>query len=298
MKKLLYVSSVALLSTSLYAGGEVLNQGASMVGGTIDGQVENVLQNFFYNNEGVTEISFQGTTSNTPDYSILLVRPLTESEDKIDNTFVQTSMFYDGDRTTGNFGLGYRHLMLDKKLMLGTNIFYDQEFPYNHQRMSIGGEIRTTVGEINANYYKGLSGWKTVDLGNIEKALGGYDVELGIALPYIPTAFVRAKTFKWNGVEGGEDIKGHTLSLTGSVYPGVTVEAGKNYYNSNYQDTRFVKVSYNFNFGTSKSISRPVFAEQAYSFESMEDRRFEKVRRENRIIKQVGKNIGITVRGI
>mgnify|MGYP000087711607 FL=1 len=270
----------------------------NMAAGQAEKKASDAIKDFLSNGSGVTEVSIQGTTGNTPTYNILLVRPLTESADKVDNTFVQASLSYQDDRTTTNVGLGYRKLVADKKVLLGTNIFYDQEFPYNHQRMSIGGEIRTTVGEINANYYQGISGWKTTDDGLDEKALGGYDIQLAVAVPYIPSAHLKAKTFKWKGVEGGTDLDGQTYSLGGAVYPGYNLETGYTSYSNSIEDQKFVKVTYNYNFGTSKSVNKPIIIDTPYELTSMEDRRFEKVQRENKIIKQVGKQIGITVTGV
>ena len=290
--------NTALAQTVVAAGQNGVDGVKSAASVQLEKSAENAIKNFLYSKDGVTEVSIQGTTGHTPTYNILLVRPLTESVDKINNTFVQGSVFYENERTTANLGLGYRRLVADKKLLLGLNVFYDQEFPYNHQRMSIGAEARTTVGEINLNRYYGLSDWKTNDDGLEEKALSGYDAQLIVALPYIPTASVRAKTFEWYGIEGGDDIKGQTYSLAGLVYPGLTIEAGKNYYsNSTLEDSRFIKATYSVSLQSKKS-SKPVFIDTPYELKSMEDKRFEKVQRENKIVKQVGRSFNVSMTGI
>jgi len=41
--------------------------------------------------------------------------------------FTQGGVTRFNDRTTTNIGLGARRLVMDKKLLLGANAFYDQE---------------------------------------------------------------------------------------------------------------------------------------------------------------------------
>lgn len=265
----------------------------------LDRLAENSFKKFFTNSSGVTEVSIQGMSGSTPTYNILLLRPITEQPEKLINSFLQTSLFYQDNRSTYNLGYGLRSLFFEKKLLAGANVFYDHEFPYNHQRMSLGGELRTTAGEVNANYYNGLSNWKRTKEGLDEKALGGYDLEVGIALPYINTAHIRVKTFKWNGYEGGNDVKGQTYSLTGQIYSGLSIEAGRTHFNNQEEDTNFVKISYNIPLGVAKKASTPLTNYNSpYTLDSMDNRIFEKVRRENKIIKQVGRNFNIKLSGV
>lgn len=266
---------------------------------------ESYLQNLLSTDKGVTEISLQGATNLSPTWSFLFVRPVTESNDLNDNTFFQGSVFRQDGRTTLNAGYGYRRLVGDQKVLLGTNVFYDHEFPYHHQRMSIGGEVRTTVGEINANWYKGLTDWKSIGTSLEEKALGGYDAEVALAVPYIPSAHMRYKNFRWTGVESFSDLKGNTFSLTGTIYQGLSLELGYTSFTSGYNtyvngsNEKYIKVSYNVTIGSVNKANRPRIANSAYSFDSMVDKRFEKVRRENRIIKAVRSkgDFSVTVSG-
>lgn len=262
-------------------------------GSLADRTSEGWLRNILSTDKGVTEISLQGIASSEPVWSFLFLRPISESNDLKDNTFFQGSVFRQDGRTTLNGGLGYRRLVADERVLLGANLFYDHEFPRDHQRMSVGGEIRTTVGELNANLYHALSGWKDDGENFEERALGGYDVEAALALPYIPSAHLRYKHFSWNGIDEVADLKGNTFSLTGSLYRGLMLELGYTDYSSGYGDysldtaERFVKVSYNVAFGGNdvNEATRPHTISQPWCFDSMVDRRFEKVRRENRIIK-------------
>lgn len=286
------LSMVPEVGKSLEQGttDEVLKREAgSLADKTASGWLTNILST----RQGVTEISFTGITSSEPVWSFLFLRPVTESRDLRDNTFVQSSLFREDGRTTLNFGYGYRRLVFEDKVLLGANMFYDHEFPKDHQRMSLGGEIRTSVGEVNANIYHPLSGWKDEGDDFEEKALGGYDTELALALPYIPSAHFRYKHFCWNGIDEIADLKGNTYSISGSLYDGLTVEAGYTDYSSGYGDygkdtsERFVTLTYNIGIGANpvKQATKPRTLSTPYTFESMVDRRFEKVRRENRIIK-------------
>lgn len=193
--------------------------------------------------------------------------------------------------------------------MLGANTFYDWE-SVGHQRLSLGVEARTSVGEINANYYNGTTGWVNTANAMQEKVLNGYDAELAIALPYMPAVQARAKTFRWIGTGGVNSAFGNTFSLTGAIWEGIYVEAGHTSMSSEYQGNvllgaspimsgNFVKVSWIFGGDRSQNQKQVKFKNVAYSLESMEDRRFEKVRRENLLVKaqrsQTSSSSGFTV---
>ena len=102
------------------------------------------------------EISYTTGLYGKPTTGVLVVAPLSDRSDVKNTLFTQVSTFYTDNRTTVNLGLGYRRLEWDNKLLLGANLFYDHEFPYDHQRTSVGLEARTTAGEINFNQYWGI----------------------------------------------------------------------------------------------------------------------------------------------
>jgi len=231
-----------------------------------------------------------------PTTGILVVSPLSDPKDVKNTLFTQGSIYHHDNRTTLNLGLGYRRLELDDKLLLGVNGFYDHEFPYDHGRTSIGLEARTTVGEVNLNQYWGVSKWKNGASKYEERAMDGTDVELGVPLPYMNWAKIYVRGFVWDGVSGVDHLKGNDLSLRAQlpVVPGLAIEAGHRTYNT-LRDEDFLKITYNVaSFGKS-SGTQPWFSDVAYSLASMEGKRYEKVRRENIIVKARRSSGGVVI---
>ncbi|MBT3566138.1 MAG: hypothetical protein HN492_01495 [Porticoccus sp.] len=241
------------------------------------------------------ELELDMMNGSNPTSSILIVAPLSDPSDSINTFFTQDSIYYSDNRTTVNLGVGYRRLMLDKKLMLGINAFYDHEFPYNHQRTSLGFEARTTVGEINANVYNSLTDWRDGRDGLDERGLDGRDIEIGMPLPYMNWAHIFAKAFTWDSeLSGVKDISGTSLSIR-AIPPGlrgVEIEFGRvNYGNTSSnaeKDANFFKISVNLTelFKTPADAA-PLISKYAYQLDDMEAKRYEKVRRENKIFKQM-----------
>ena len=237
------------------------------------------------------EISFETKEGTKPTTGILVVAPLSDQEDVQNTLFTQVSAFYTDNRTTLNAGLGYRRLVSDNTLMLGVNAFYDHEFPYDHGRYSIGLEARTTVGEVNANVYQATTKWKTGKHGLQERALDGWDIEAGLPLPYMNWATVFVKHYEWDGVDGGKDVKGNDAQLRAYVpiLPGLEIQAGRTF-KDDAKDSNYFTAIFNVTDAFSNKPKQPIqwFNDTAYKLESMEDRRYEKVRRENIIVKQIG----------
>ena len=129
------------------------------------------LQNYIQSSFARTEVSITAQQFNKPLFGILTTQPFIQSGNT--TWFYQGSIFRTEEegtmRNTVNLGTGVRELVYDKKVMLGANVFYDHEFPYDHQRVGFGLETRTSVGEINANQYLKSSGIKTNKYGFYEQ---------------------------------------------------------------------------------------------------------------------------------
>lgn len=245
-------------------------------------QTKNYLDTLF----PTVEVSLGLGDPGKPVGGVLVVAPISDPKNIYNTTFTQGSIFLNDNRQTVNIGLGHRILELDKKLLLGVNAFYDHEFPYNHQRTSIGLEARSSVGEINANKYWALTKWRDGRDGAQERALDGQDIEAGVPLPYLPWAKAYVRHFKWEAVDGASDLKGNDYSLKAEIpiIPGLSIEAGRRDYKSK-SDENFIRLTWSPK--PVKTLSTPqLVSNEAYTLTSMEDRRYEKVRRENLIVKQ------------
>jgi len=259
-----------------------LEAAKSMASSQVDGAAEKLISDWLPH----AEISVEGLSNGKPTFSILTVNPLYESEDYKHTFFNQTSIFSQDGRHTLNVGFGYRNMTDNEKWLFGVNGFYDYEFPYDHQRASLGIEARSSVAEFNANRYFGLSDWKQGENSLEEKALGGYDYEVGLSIPYMPGARVFHKEFLWDTELGLADLEGSTTSVlvNGNILiPGLELEAGSTNYNSGAKDTNFIRLSFSY---PPPSSSKKIFSKKAYEFTSMKENRLDKVRRENKIVKQ------------
>ena len=278
---------------------QIVNFGTKVVQGGVDGLkaeatssvnagavgiAKSYLEKYF----PTVELQLNMFDYNKTQSGILIVAPLSDPDDVKNTLFTQDSVYHQNNRTTVNLGLGYRRLEMDNKLMLGVNAFYDHELPYNNARTSIGLEARSTVGEINFNQYWGASGWRDGANGLQERALGGSDLEAGVPLPYMNWAKLYVRGFIWYGVDGVNDLKGNDVSLRAQVpvLQGLTFEAGRRTFTDSTPSENFLKLSYNVMDLLKAKSSELWISESAYSIASMEEHRYDKVRRENIIVKQ------------
>ena len=262
----------------------------SLAASKVDASVEQEVSSWLSN----AEVSISGICKGKPSFGILTVQPFYESDDLTDTVFGQFSLFGNNGRTTLNAGSGYRYMTPDENWLFGINAFYDHEFPYDHQRMSVGLEARSSVIEFNANQYYAISGWKTGENSLDEHALDGNDMEVGFTLPYLPGSKLYYKAFEWDTLNGLTPVKGKTTSLefSGDIIPGLTLELGSTDFDVR-EDREFVKLSYTLE---SKPTNKPFVSSTAYEMKSMKDERLKKVRRENKIVKQTGGGLTIAFR--
>jgi len=241
------------------------------------------IESFLDGNFEDTDFSIKSTEGLKPQIGILTFKPLNDTDDGL--TFFQGSFFtHDGgDRNTLNLGLGKRILSNDESVMFGLNAFYDYEIDYDHQRASIGGEIKSSILELSTNHYFAISNEVTGKNNIKEEVADGYDLEFGAHVPYMPTAKMYAKIFEYD-IPGGSDYEGVEYSSNiGIPNSGMNFEVGyKDYGNNGYDDQWF----FNLTFSLSKMNPNTSFvSDQAFERVSMKDKKYEKVRRENIIVK-------------
>ena len=237
-----------------------------------------------------TELTIEGRTAADPNFTLLTINPVSKNEAEGNLTFFQGSIIRQNNRDIINLGIGYRQLSNDEKWIYGLNAFHDYESTYEHSRWSIGAELRSSAFEINANKYFAISGAKTGRNGNTERALDGYEIEIGGQVPYVPSAKIFAKQWKWEGYQTS-DTKGKTYSLqiNAPIAPNITLEAGTKDFDTG-TDIDFVNLTYEIGFGDDTSQQDDpipsLIADQAFNNKSMKDKMLEKVRRKNQIVIQ------------
>ena len=211
-----------------------------------------------------------------PSFNIMSVTELL----KIDSgtIFNQTSITTHDDDETVNIGLGIRKLLNDNKVLIGSNIFYDQQFTNNHKRTGAGVEAISSVFDIRGNYYNAISGSKHTTEAQ-ERALDGWDTQIDYHLPgehdvnFFMNAFKfenpdKISTYEEKGNKYGANAKlGHFL-----------MEAG--YMDDNQGgDSYFGSIKFVVNIGEQKENKTRNFLE----YTDVSDKLYQPVKRENKI---------------
>jgi len=227
-----------------------------------------------------TDFTIKSTEHTKPEISVETFKPLSETDNGL--TFFQGSIFaHDGTRETINLGFGKRAFSDDDNMMFGLNAFYDHEWDYDHSRASIGGEIKSSFLELNYNQYLSNSDSKTGKNGKSEEVADGYDLELGFQVPYIPSATFYTKSFEFD-VDGGNDFEGFEYTTELEVpSSGLTLELGHTDY-ADHNDEWFFKMKYSTN---KINKDRSFISDEAFEKVSVIDQKYEKVRRDNIIVK-------------
>jgi len=271
MKKYLVIFfSVLIFSTSSADTSKLKDNFFSSIENFLDGNFKN------------TDFSIKSKEGNKPEIGILTFKPLNDTDNGL--TFFQGSFFtHDGDRETLNLGFGKRILSDDESFLFGLNAFYDHELDYDHQRGSIGAEIRSSILELNTNHYFAISNEVTGKNGVKETVADGYDLEIGAHIPYIPTAKFYTKYFEYE-IPGGSDFEGlEYSSRIGIPNTGINIETGFiDYGNNGYEDQWFFKLTYNL---SKMNADKSFISDEAFERVSMKDKKYDKVRRENLIVK-------------
>ena len=240
----------------------------------------NSIESLLNDNFKGTDFTIKSKENTKPEIGILTLKPIIDNDDGL--LFFQGSLFtHDGDRETLNLGLGNRIFLNDDKFMFGVNGFYDYELDYNHRRLGIGTEIKSSILELNTNRYLGLSETRVGKNNGKEVAVDGYDIELGAHVPFIPSAKIYTKIFEYE-IPGGSDFEGMKYSSKiGVPNFGIDVEFGFTDYTGS-EDEWFFDLVYSFG---KKTSDKSFITNEAYEKISMKDNKYNKVRRENLIVK-------------
>ena len=281
-----------LLTLSIFLSSIFLNANSNEVANNLKAKITEFFNQSLNEMFPYAEFGLTSGTQNEVTGSVIAINPLSDESDTSNTTFFQGSLFLSDDsRETINLGIANRKLVNDDNLLIGTNFFYDHELDYNHRRASIGLEAISSVGSFTYNEYFRLSSWKS-GVDNIqEKALNGRDMEIGSPLPFLPSTNFYYRTFEWEGASGAADQEGDDFSLE-ARFKRFNVEIGKRSFDGTTEDEEFIRLTYRCCNNNNEEF---VVSDKAFNLNSVENKRFAKVRRENLIVKQ--KEMDLTVIG-
>ncbi len=285
-------------STVVYAVVFLLSSSIGMAGGvkdTVNQAKNSVMQQAFSYGDSAIESWARDNLS-----SLRLIEVETRSRADSKPTFRAISLFeitgndynkilsqlsystFD-DNETMNAGLVYRMMNSDMTVIYGLNIFYDHQFNTGHARTGLGLEMKSSVYDVNINFYEAQTEIHHVE-GVPEVAAGGYDAEIGAQVPYLPWAKVYYKAYQWNN-ETLNIKDGESFSLFMTPTSRLSVELGTQD-DSTMSSKTFLKLNYVLCCGeTTKSIPLLTVSNQAFNYGKIDNQRmYEKVRRENNII--------------
>jgi len=212
-----------------------------------------------------------------------------------DNTFIfnQTSLVNYNDRRTINLGLGAREINDDETVIYGGNIFYDYELDSNHDRLGLGLEYITSVGEVRFNKYKALS--KTINYKSIdESALDGHDFDISYNLPYLYSSSIFYNKGKWeDGV--GYEVKTKQWGVKAEPIPNLHLSVASQKQDSN-KDKTVSSLSYVVPFGKQQANKTMQDGKFTTKLQNIRKAIYKPVKRENRIMKK-SVSLGVTASG-
>lgn len=219
---------------------------------------------------------------------LLTVQPLWETAAKDGVLFTQVSAInyrmFDRQRFAGNLGLGYRQLLLDERLLLGGNLFYDHEFLRGHHRLGLGAEVKYGPLDLTANGYLGLN-QRSLGDGSVERVPNGVDVELGSQLPYLPWARVYGKYYAWDNKLDSRVVRGAQMSGEANLHRYLSIEGGARR-DEGGKSEGFFMVRFKLNRDTRPGLfeGAPLIDDKIFAPRDLHRQLLTKVRRENRII--------------
>lgn len=206
----------------------------------------------------------------------------------------QTNISNQSSDTTINIGLLHRKLSEDKSRMFGVNIFYDHEFPRNHQRASLGVENWLGNVGLSANVYRALSSDKTKS-GTTERAMDGVDYEINLPMIYMPSSRFTIGGYRWDG--NAYDVKsGVVAQLNTDVSHRTSISLG--YENNDRLSNGRAIGKLNVKLGPVKkeTAELPIFSSKPFNSAQKidhSDKVYDFVKRQNRIVKTVSGSVTV-----
>ena len=285
LKKLSFFIISLCVSANIYAGADdeiivaaerkALNATNGILRSLTSGLTES-LKNF----ESIKylDIQIEAQENFNPAYSVTILNSLFENKNSL--FFNQNTLTHNKDEQTINFGLGYRTLVNNDKVLLGANIFYDYAFDDNHRRIGAGLELISSVFDFRSNIYEAESDVVTLTNGSTEEALDGWDARIDYHIPVGFDLRIFGTYFDWEDSAKTYENKGEQYGIAGQ-YGLVKFEVGYRDEEGNKKKDAFGKISLVIPLGdvaTSGVVSRGMM-----EMVSVRDQLYEPVERENRI---------------
>ena len=268
---LIYIISINSASVSAELVKNKINEFSNETALAISNFAKNNFENMKY-----LEFDIQIQEKLKPSFSIMSVTELL----KIDSgtVFNQTSLnTHDNDETV-NIGFGFRKLLNDNKILIGSNIFYDHQFDLNHKRTGAGLEAISSIFDLRGNYYNALSGSKTTSDGS-ERALDGWDTQLDYHLPGEKDVNIFANLFEFENPDSASTYEekgtkfGANASLGNFIIEGGYLDDNQN------NDAFFGSIKFVVKLGDNGEKKKQNFLE----YTDISDKLYQPVKRENKI---------------
>tara|TARA_Y100000590_G_scaffold208237_1_gene235817 strand:+ start:1738 stop:2631 length:894 start_codon:yes stop_codon:yes gene_type:complete len=285
MKKIflfIFLSTFILFSANAGELDDVINKVYDQGSKRAEGFIRN-----FISGPGDTEVSIMGKTTEKPEASIMIVRPVKVLDDDV--LFYQTQLsnyFVSGRARQGlNLGLGYRKLAANNSSFFGINSFLDADSEANI-RASLGLEIRASSFELLGNYYDGLTSGLT-NGAETDRVLGGHDISIVGQVPYLPWASLVYKQYEWTKEQASKDSKGDIIkgefNLTGSL----NFEFGWDDNDLNAHTDEFFRLTFVHPPKNKDSLISNPIGDSAFEKSDMREEMLSKVKRSNQVTVEV-----------
>ena len=182
----------------------------------------------------------------------------------------------------------------DKSNLFGVNVFFDNDFEAEHQRGSIGLEVKGAYLDLTVNSYYALTDSKNYK-GTAEEVLSGQTINLASQIPYAPWANLNLQSYSWENVKASSDTEGYTVSIESYLTPSLALEVKNDYSDNDAVDDELTyKLTYNYPpRGDGKSMQDGL-SKLAFEKQNMEAKLKDKVKRDNNIVIEIQGSVIIT----
>jgi hypothetical protein len=161
-----------------------------------------------------------------PRYALAATQPLLTSARHAAAIDLHGRVAHDASgRTGGDLGLRYRGRWRHRDVSLGVQGGVDDRWREELQRFSLGAEFHLSSLELHAQLYDDVPA-RSANREIAERRLDGYDIGVGVALPYLSWARLHASR-SWQIAVNGETVTADDrVSLRLSPLSGVEIETG------------------------------------------------------------------------